>query len=407
MKIALVYDAIYPFMQGGAERRYFELGRCLAQDDEVHLLGWQFWTGPTVRKFAGMWLRGVGPPVPFYGPGGRRSAKEAVAFACHLLRALVREQFDIIDCSSIPYLSVFASRLGGARRRTPLVVTWHEYMGRRRWREYLGASAGGGSAFGGGALPAALIERLCACVGQARIAVSAFTARRLPGRRPIVLVVPNGVDYQAIQAAPAAPEGPDILFVGRLLAHKRVDILLQAVRDLDGAGYTCGIVGTGPEEDRLRALANSLGLDGRVRFYGQLRTADEVYGLMKASRVFALPSEQEGFSISVVEAQACGLPPVVVAARDSAAAGLIRPGVDGLVCEKQPLSLATALAGLLQDPELRHQLSVGARAAAAALDWSAAAGKVQRLYQTLARGGSAGPGDDALSEEGSHLLRAA
>jgi glycosyltransferase involved in cell wall biosynthesis len=397
MKIALVYDAIYPFMQGGAERRYFELGRRLAQNHEVHLLGWQFWKGPRARRLAGMWLRGVAPPVPFYGPSGRRSAKEAVAFARHVLRALVRERFDIIDCSSIPYLPVFASRLGSLYRRTPLVVTWHEYMGPRRWREYLDA----------GAFPAALIEGLCARVGEARIAVSAFTARRLPGRRPSVVVVPNGVDYQAIQATPAAPEGPDILFVGRILAHKRVDLLLEAVRHLDGAGYTCGIVGTGPEEARLRALADSLGLDGRIRFYGRLATPEQVYGLMKASRVFTLPSEQEGFSITVVEAQACGLPPVVVAAPDSAAASLIRPGVDGLVCEKRPLSLATALASLLQDPQLRHQLSMGARTAAAALDWNAAAGKVQRLYQTLAQDSTAGLEGNVHLEEGSHLPRAA
>jgi glycosyltransferase involved in cell wall biosynthesis len=128
---------------------------------------------------------------------------------------------------------------------------------------------------------------------------------------------------------------------------------------------------------------------------------------MKASRVFALPSEQEGFSITVVEAQACGLPPVVVAAPDSAAVGLIRPGVDGLVCEKRPLSLATALASLLQDPQLRHQLSMGARTAAAALDWNAAAGKVQRLYQTLAQDSTAGLEGNVHLQEGSHLPRAA
>ena len=397
MKIALVYDAIYPYMKGGAERRYFELGRRLARDHEVHLLGWQFWSGPRVRKFDGMWLRGVGAPVPFYAPGGRRSLKEAFAFARHLLPALRRERFDIIDCSSIPYLSVLASRLGAASPRPPLVVTWHEYMGQRRWREYLG----------GGALPAALVERLCAGVGEARIAVSAFTARRLPGRRPRVVVVPNGVDYRAIQATAATREGPDILFVGRLLAHKRVNLLLEAVRHLDGGGHTCGIVGTGPEEDRLQVLARALGLGDRVRFYGRLTTAEEVYGLMKASRVLALPSEQEGFSITAVEAQACGLPPVVVRGSHSAAADLIQPGVDGLVCEGQPQSLATALGSLLQHPELRSQLSAGARAAAAAFDWNVTATKAERLYQRLAKGSFADLEDDAPVEEELQVLRAA
>ncbi len=397
MKIALVYDAIYPYMQGGAERRYFELGRRLARNHEVHLLGWQFWSGPNVRRFEGMVLRGVGSPVPFYAPGGRRSLKEAAAFACRLLPALARERFDIIDCSSIPYLSVLVSRLGNVSSRPPLVVTWHEYMGQRRWSEYLGR----------GALAATLVERLCASVGDARIAVSAFTARRLPERRPPVVVVPNGVDCQAIQASPPAQEAPDILFVGRLLPHKRVDILLEAVRQLGGAGHTCGIVGAGPEELRLRALANSLGLDGQVRFYGAPATEENVYGLMKASRVFALPSEQEGFSITTVEAQACGLPPVVVRAADSAAADLIQPGIDGLVCEKEPQSLANALGSLLHDQGLRSELSNGAKRAATARDWNVAAWKAQRLYRTLAQGSLAGLDGDPLLQEETPLPRAA
>lgn len=397
MKIALVYDAIYPYMRGGAERRYFELGRRLAQNHEVHLLGWQFWSGPKTRRLEGMLLRGVGSPVPFYAPGGRRSIKEAAAFAYRLLPTVARERFDIIDCSSIPYLSVLVSRLGNVSSRPPLVVTWHEYMGQRRWREYLGR----------GSLAATLVERLCASVGDARIAVSAFTARRLPVRRPPVVVVPNGVDCQAIQASPPAQEGPDILFVGRLLPHKRLDILLEAVQRLGSAGPTCGIVGAGPEEQRLRALADSLRLDGRVRFYGRPTTEEDVYGLMKASRVFALPSEQEGFSITTVEAQACGLPPVVVRAPDSAAPDLVQPGIDGLVCEKGPRSLAKALASVLHDQGLRSELSNGAKRTAMARDWNVAAWKAQRLYRTLAQGSAADLGADPLLQEETPLPRAA
>ena len=95
---------------------------------------------------------------------------------------------------------------------------------------------------------------------------------------------------------------------------------------------SCTIVGDGPERHRLLALAGQLGIERNVTVLG--RVPDErVAGLLRASRTLALPSEREGFGISVVEGAGGGERARVARGPHSAAPELIRDGEDGIVCE--------------------------------------------------------------------------
>ena len=59
-RIALVYDAIFPFVKGGGEKRFYEVGQALAQDGyNVHLYGMKFWDGPAVITRNGVTLHGL------------------------------------------------------------------------------------------------------------------------------------------------------------------------------------------------------------------------------------------------------------------------------------------------------------------------------------------------------------
>jgi len=375
VKIALVYDAIYPYMYGGAERRYYELGRRLAREHEVHLIGWQFWPGPARTSSDGMQLIGVGKPASFYDRLGRRTLAEALKFALAVLPACAGKDYDVLDCSSVPYLPVLSTRF--ARPRSNIAVTWHEYMG-ERWGSYLGKRS----------IAAAAIENACARVGRVRIAVSGFTARRLPGGTPPTVVVQNGVDLETIDAAEPAPGGPDVLFVGRLLPHKQVGLALEAVRRLD-AKVSFGIVGSGPEEERLQESASRLGLSDRVRFYGPLTDSKAVYAVMKSARLLVQPSEQEGESIVVKEAMACGLPCVVVDAEFSAAKDLVAEGENGFVVPGRAEALAEALGTLLEDEGKRRRFAANALAAARSFDWGHSAARIEEVYAGLVAGPAA------------------
>lgn len=366
MKIALIYDAIYPFVRGGAERRIYEIGRRLAKKHEVHLVGWTYWQGGFESPEPGLMLRGLGRPPRLYDSRGRRRPLEALLYSLKLSAFLRQNRFDLLDCSSIPYLPAFVAR--SIRPGTPLVVTWHEYLG-NSWNQYLPEFA----------WMARHIESGAARLGRTRIAVSRFTASRLPSGPPTV-VIRNGVDRAVIDSIKPADDGPELLFVGRLLPHKRVELLLGALSILDPS-YRLGIVGTGPEESRLRKRAMDVGLDDRLRFYGEMPEAD-LLALMKASGVLVQPSAQEGQSIVVLEAMACGLPPVVVRSPNSGAGENFENEVSGLEVDAGTEALAAAVC-VARNKDRRAALSKHARTAAQQFDWDDIAAQTERLYTSI------------------------
>ena len=181
------------------------------------------------------------------------------------------------------------------------------------------------------------------------------------------------------------PMRSDLIYVGRLIDEKRVDLLIRAVAALAEStpDLQCVIVGDGPERERLEALAERLAVASRVVFTG--RVSDErVTGLMRASRILVLPSIREGYGIVVVEAQACGLLPVVVRSDLSAAPDLVTDGLDGIVADPTVEGLAAALASCLSDPSELRRMRAAARVSAGAHDWDARALEMERIYRELA-----------------------
>lgn len=375
MKIALVYDALYPFTTGGAEKRYHELGRRLAAKHEVHFVSWQHWQGPPRMEDGNLTYHGVGRPVAFYGEDGKRRIKEAINFAGHLLKAFPRERFDVIDCSTIPYFPAYACHLLSRSRRIPLVLTWHElwgdyWLGYLGWRGHLGRG----------------VELLATALGDMRVAVSQFTADRVVRmglKKHSIEVVPNGIEYELIRGIPPQGEGSDVIYTGRLIDHKNVSTLLAAVRLLvdELPDLRCLIVGDGPDREDLERYSSRLGLSGNVSFPGFIPDQRDLFALMKRSKVFVFPSTREGFGRSLVEAEACGLPPVVVKAPDSASTTLIRHGSNGLLCENDARALAEAIGDLLKNPSRRQQMAEEALADAAQYDWSNTVDRIEETYR--------------------------
>jgi L-malate glycosyltransferase len=376
LKIALVYDALYPYVRGGGERRYHEIGRRLAATHEVTYLTWQWWDGPARAELDGMRLVGVGRPPSLYGADGKRTVREAAAFAARIGLELGRGGFDIVDCSATPYLPLYAAWTATRLTRTPLVATWHEFWG-DHWLEYLPDRP--------------LVARVARSLevgtrplGDAVVAVSDFTLRRM-GRAVTDRdrVVPNGVT--TVSEAPVE-RLVDVAYVGRLIDEKRLDLLIAAIRALRDAGRSvrCVIAGGGPARDGLIRQAAALGVSDLVELPGRLddTTRDALLG---GTRIFAMPSLREGFAMSVLEAQAAGAVPIVVRGPHTAATDLVTDGVDGLVCDPSPTSLAAAIGELLADEALRGRMALAARHAARRYDWDVIAAEMAAIYDSLAR----------------------
>jgi glycosyltransferase involved in cell wall biosynthesis len=338
--VALVSDAIFPYHRGGKEIRYHELGRRLAGRADVHVYTMHWWDGPRVREHESVTFHAILALRPLYAQG-RRSMGQALLFALACAR-LMTARFDVLEADHMPYIQLFVLRLVATIRRKRFVVTWHEVWGTSYWREYLGWPG----------LAAGFIEALAMRLPDHILAASSHTADRLRaslGPGASVTVAPNGIDLEAIRAAYPDPAATDLVVVSRLMPHKRIDMLLDAVALLhrEGMPVTCRIIGDGPEREALQRQARAQQLGRAVEFRPDIREQKELYSLVKAAKVFVFPSAREGFGIAVLEALACGIPVVTTSAPDNLAQHLVARSPNGTICDPTPSSIAGEIKTLL------------------------------------------------------------
>ena len=200
------------------------------------------------------------------------------------------------------------------------------------------------------------------------VCIGSFARSQLMKISPAALwqkfdVCPLGVDANEYTAKPAASADRPftMLSVGRLTPAKGQHILIEAcalLREWDRS-FRLVVVGAGPDEASLKAMAHRLGLDKIVTFTGALNQA-AVRDWYAQSDVFVLPSFAEGIPVVLMEAMACQVP--CVTTRITGIPELIRDGVDGLLVQPSDVqALADALATLMDDPILRSELGEAGR----------------------------------------------
>ncbi|MGH9079507.1 MAG: glycosyltransferase family 4 protein, partial [Acidimicrobiales bacterium] len=214
-------------------------------------------------------------------------------------------------------------------------------------------------------------------------------AGRILRRKGLVgdlVLLPLGVDVERFRPVPRPPPGETLHvgFVGRLIRHKGVDVLLEAAA-LDDR-IVVEVFGAGPEARALIDLADRLGIADRVTFHGHV---DEVAlpDLYHRFDVLAVPSVPlpgwiEQFGRVVVEAQSSGVPVV------ASASGALPDVVDGgglLVPPNDPASLRTALSRLLEEAGLWARLREAGLVGSARYSWSSVARDQMDLYRATAR----------------------
>jgi len=212
-------------------------------------------------------------------------------------------------------------------------------------------------------------------------------------------VIPMGVDLDRFSSASRDSRwvrdrglsAPAILFVGRLVEKKGVQVLLEALAmpPLAATGASVAIAGDGPDRGRLEGQARALGVQERVRFLGAL-PPDEIAAALASCDLYCGPSiaardgDQDGLPTVLCEAAACGLPLV---GSDLAGIPLIvEDGVTGLLVPSgNPSALSRALARLASDPDLRSTCGRAARDRAAQFSWHRVAERYARVLMAAAR----------------------
>lgn len=162
---------------------------------------------------------------------------------------------------------------------------------------------------------------------------------------------------------------PRILSFGRLVEKKGFDTLIEAAAELRRRGreVEVSIAGSGPEEDKLRALVRTLGVEDIVEITGKSLQQEEIADWFAAGHIFAQPccwssdNDVDGIPRSLMEAMACGLPSITT--RVAGLPDLVVDNKSGLLVDaKAPGQLADAIERMVDDPELTERLSKGGRA---------------------------------------------
>lgn len=244
--------------------------------------------------------------------------------------------------------------------------------------------------------PDRFLLRLCAALSDKIICVSSdmrdWLTTRIPGAVGKTELIENGVDADFLTEGYLRtyvhPGGPvRIVTVGSLVPRKGVDQIIRALARTDGAvDATLTIVGSGPEDAALRALAAAENVDAKVRFAGSL-PAEEVSHCLGRADVFVLASHSEGRPNAVLEAMATGLP--VIASDISGIRELVRHGQSGLLFRDGDIDqLAACMIDLCGDAERRRTLGMRAHKEVIerGLTWERCAEKHLALYEQL-RGG--------------------
>jgi glycosyltransferase involved in cell wall biosynthesis len=346
MRIAIVYDCLFPNTVGGAERWYRNLAERLDVEHEVTYLTRRQWgeEGPGT-SFPAI---AVSPGGELYTRSGRRRIRPPVRFGIGVFWHLLRHGrgYEAVHTASFPYFSLlgawFALRL--TRSRARLIVDWHEIWSRSYWRSYLGGAAG---------RLAFWIQALCL-----RLPDRSFTFSRLAEDRAVELghrapirrlsgeYAGDDEERRVLLGAAAGDSGPPTaVAAGRQIPEKRVPAIppaiARAIREVPE--LRCVILGAGPEAGATREAVRRAGIEDRVDLRGRVAHADVMRGLASAA-CLVHPSRREGYGLVVVEAASVGTPAVVVDGPDNAATELIEEGVNGfVVANAEPESLARAI----------------------------------------------------------------
>jgi len=375
MKIAFIYDCIYPYVKGGAEKRFWEISKRLAKKGhQVHIIGMKWWKGENTFIKEGVYLSGVCPTMKLYSRNGKRKMIPPLYFSFKLFIVLAFKDFDVIDCNAFPYLSFFSVKFFSFFKKIPLAITWQEVWG-NYWYRYLGNFKG---------LIAKFIEKMVIRLSNNIIVHSLMIKDEITKhitKKQNVRIISNGVDLKFIEAISPSQEKTDLIFLGRLIKDKNVDILIKSVlrikKELND--IKCLIIGEGPERENLIKLCDGLNLKDNVIFKDFFEY-EKAISCMKASKIFVFPSTREGFGIVVLEAMACGLPVITVSHSMNAAIELIGDGQNGFICKLDEKEISEKTLELLRDEKLRNSIADFAKRYVKDYDWDTITKKNEEFY---------------------------
>ncbi len=377
MRIAVIQETFPPYISGSGKRVYEIFKRLSARGHQVtvYTAAWDENIG-AADTLEGIVVKRI-KVDNFITKDNFRVPHRSLHYIMEAVRRIRRDGlFDILELSSSPLVHVYLAKIYQKQLARKINLTVHECW-LDYWFRYKPLHI---------AIPGFTLEYFSYFLPDNLVAVSNFTKKRLvsyiPGLNKKLSVIPNGVDKALLKYPRPQSTGPNLIFIGRLYPHKRVEDILYIYKGIveEVPDATLYIVGGGPELPRLKHIAKEYGLKNAV-FTGPLPTR-EVIKLLASSKVLLIASVREGFSIVTLESLALGTPVVARYSPYSAVTDLIVPGYNGFIAFS--LDKAKYYVGLLlRDADLWKKLSYNARRFAENFSWDNIALKQEEVYRSL------------------------
>jgi glycosyltransferase involved in cell wall biosynthesis len=344
---------------GGVEVHLFEIfGRLAARGFPVTLVCAGY-AGATSRETVrGIDVQRVGNRYTFYVRGPARYRR--------LARAHVGAGLLIEDLCKLPFFGPLYSPL-------PVLAIVHHLFGTTAFRQ--------------ASVPVAVVTYLSELGIPSiyrtvpMIAVSPSTrddliVRGVRGEN--VTVITNGLDHARYRPTPVRP-APVILSLGRIERYKRIDVVVEAMPRILAAVPAARfvVVGRGDALPELQRHARELGVSDAIEFRGFV-DEDEKVALYQSARVFVNPSEKEGWGLTVMEANACGVP-VVASDAPGLRDAVLHESTGFHVPYGDVSAWTVAILRVLEDDDCWSRLRAGAIAWAGKFSWDAIADQTEAM----------------------------
>src|SRR5215213_5544726 len=279
MRICMVYDCLFPYTVGGAERWYRNLAqRLAAEGHEVTYLTLRQWPRGERGEIPGVRVVEAGPRMALYREAGQRRIAPPLVFGAGVLWHLLRRgrRYDVVHTASFPYFSLLAAGAVRPLHRFRLVVDWHELWSRSYWREYLG---------GPGGRAGWAVQALCLRVPQRAFCFARLTAERLraEGVHGDVTVL-EGEYAGSLEGRTPLPADLVVVFAGRHIPEKRAPAVVPAVKAAAARipGLHGRILGDGPQRPAVLAAIAEHGVEEIVEAPGFVSTEIVEHDLARA-----------------------------------------------------------------------------------------------------------------------------
>ena len=368
-KITIFYDADYVSMEGGGQKRLYEIARKLLENKN-NLINWitfKFWKNPSnYFEQDDISYVGIIKQPKFYDENGSRNTSEPVLYLINCLLCIPYFlRSNILIIGQWPLLHIIPVVIIGLILRKEIYVEWWETLQEQWLKRGVAGKVG------------AFIERLIISLSSyVTFVVECESEKELIlkiNKKAKVKIIQNGVDLKDYPIAPGKKDF-DFISLGRLVSQKNIDTVIEAIEIVrkDFKDVSLCIIGDGPEKENIKKQIHELKLEKNILMTGFLDSEIQKMSYINRSRVGLIIQDGVGKGNVVVnEMLAAGLPVIAAGTINGIDKNYIIENEDGYFINNiNPQELAEKMFLFLNEPSTLDKMQQNLFSKQESFSWS-------------------------------------